>query len=246
MIKEMLYFDKPEIRNIDEMLKFSFKRAGDLGVHQAVIAWSSGYTARKFMEINRQADTKLNITVVTNTRGGVMPFVISPTDNSETKKWKEEQLKKGIKGVSVSISDETCQELEKEGVKVYYVPDYMNFGEPMALLQEQALRRSKLVPFGVAEHIRPLDIDVGVDLSMFTIISQGFRVCLGCTILAVKNGFILENTLVLALGGKATGLILQASSDPKTCLVKEILGFERGSSWSERNSSHSGINSIAP
>ena len=244
MIKEILYFDKPERQNIDEIIRVSIKRAQDLGIHHAVIAWSSGYTTRKFLEMIRRAKDKMDITVVTNAKGAIMPFIISPADNAETREWKEEQLKRGIKGTFISITDDTRQELEKEGVKVYYVPDYLNFGEPLALHEEQAARRSKLAPFGVADHLRPLDIDVGVDLSIFTVISQGFRVCVGCTVLAAKNGFIPEGELVLAIGGKATALVLQASSEAKTCLVKEIIGFERGSSWTERRSSQSGVNSI--
>jgi hypothetical protein len=244
MLKEIFYFDKPERQNIDEIIKVSLKRAEELGIHQAVIAWSSGYTTRKFMEMSRQAKYKTDITVVTNAKGAIMPFIISPADNAETREWKEEQIKRGIKGTFISVSDDTRRELEKEGVKVYYVPDYLNFGEPLALHEEQAARRSKLAPFGVADHLRPLDIDAGVDLSLFTIISQGFRVCLGCTILAVKNGLVPPGKLVLAIGGKATALILQSSSEAKTCLVKEIIGFERGSSWTERSSSQSGVNSM--
>jgi hypothetical protein len=243
-MNEILYFDKPEHKNIDEIIKVSIKRAEDLGIHKTVLAWSSGYTTRKFMEVSRQTKYKSDITVITNAKGAIMPFIISPADNTETREWKEEQIKRGIKGTFISISDDTRRELEKEGVKVYYVPDYLNFGEPLALHEEQAARRSKLAPFGVADHLRPLDIDVGADLSLFTIISQGFRVCLGCTILAVKNGLVPRGEFVLAIGGKATALILQASSEAKTCLVKEIIGFERGSSWTERSSSQSGVNSI--
>jgi hypothetical protein len=244
MIKEILYFEKPDRQNIDEIIKVSIKRAEDLGIHKTVLAWSSGYTTRKFMEMIRQVKYKADITVVTNAKGAIMPFIISPADNAETREWKEEQIKKGIRGTFISITDDTRRELEKEGVKVYYVPDYLNFGEPLALHEEQAARRSKLAPFGVADHLRPLDIDAGVDLSLFTIISQGFRVCLGCTIVAVKNGLVPQGELVLAIGGKATALILQASSEAKTCLVKEIIGFERGSSWTERGSSKSGVNAI--
>jgi hypothetical protein len=244
MIKEILYFDNPDRQNIDEIIKVSIKRGEELGIHKAVLAWSSGYTTRKFMEMCRQAKYKTDITVVTNAKGAIMPFIISPADNTETREWKQEQIRKGINGTFISITDDTRQELEKEGVKVYYVPDYLNFGEPLALREEQAARRSKLAPFGVADHLRPLDIDAGADLSLFTTISQGFRVCLGCTILAVKNGLVPRGEPVLAIGGKATALILQASSEAKTCLVKEIIGFERGSSWTERGSSQSGVNTL--
>jgi hypothetical protein len=244
MKKDTLYFDTSDRKNIDEIIEVAIKRGEELGIHKAVLAWSSGYTTRKFMEMSRQAKYKMDITVITNAKEAIMPFIISSKDNAETREWKEEQIKRGIKGTYISISDDTRRELEKEGVKVYYVPDYLNFGEPLALHEEQAARRSKLAPFGVAEHLRPLDIDAGVDLSLFTIISQGFRVCLGCTILAVKNGLIPQGELILAIAGKATGLFLQASSEAKTCLVKEIIGFERGSSWTERNSSSSGVNLI--
>jgi hypothetical protein len=59
-------------------------------------------------------------------------------------------------------------------------------------------------------------------------------VCTGCTVLAVKNGCIPEGDLTLAIAGMSTALILRASAIVKNCLVKEIIGFERGSSWFER------------
>jgi len=242
MIKEILYFDNSERQNIDQILSISIKKAEEQGIRHAVVAWSSGYTARRFLDITRNLNNKINLTVVTNAKGAIMPFVITPADNTETRKWKEDQINRGIKGTFISISDETRLELEKQGVNGYYVPDYLNLGEPLALRDEQAARRAKLAPFGVGEHLRPLDIDAGVDLSLLTIISQGFRVCYGCTLLAVKNGFIPEGVLVLAIGGKATAVIIQSGSDAKTCLVKEIIGFERGSSWNERSASKTGIN----
>lgn len=116
-MKEILYFDKPDRQNIDEIIKVSIKRAEDLGIHKTVLAWSSGYTTRKFMELSRQAKYQMDITVVTNAKGAIMPYIISVTDNAETRKWKEEQIKRGIKGTIISISDDTRRELEKEGVK---------------------------------------------------------------------------------------------------------------------------------
>ena len=41
-VKEILYFDKPDRTNSDEMVKFAKKRMDDLGVRNAVIVWSSG------------------------------------------------------------------------------------------------------------------------------------------------------------------------------------------------------------
>lgn len=236
-VKEILYFDKPDRLNTDEMVKFAKKRMETLGIRRVVIVWSSGYTFRKFQEMTKNAKLDLDIVAVTNPKGGALPIVIRPTDNEETRRRKEESIKKGITETFVSISDETREELEKEGIKVCYLKDYLNFGEPRALREEQSSNRAILAPFGIPQHLRPLDIDAGTDLSLLTIISQGFRVCIGCTVLAVKNGLIPEGETVLAIGGTATALILRASSNARTCLVKEIIGFERGSSWFEQDSS---------
>ena len=237
-VKEILYFDKPERTNSDEMVKFAKKRMDDLGIRNAVIVWSSGYTMRKFQEVIK--GEKLNVIAVTNPSPnspakGTMPIIIRDTDDEETRKRKEEQIKQGITEISVTISDETREELEKEGIKVRYLNDDLILGEPLNLTDSNATRRDLLAPFGIPAHLRPLDIDAGTDLSILTIISQGFRVCVGCTVLAVKSGLIPEGELTLAIGGMSTALILRASSNARTCLVKEIIGFERGSSWFERS-----------
>ena len=237
-VKEILYFDKPERTNSDEMVKFAKKRMDDLGIRNAVIVWSSGYTMRKFQEVIKAE--KLNVIAVTNPSPnspakGTMPIIIRDTDDEETRKRKEEQIKQGITEISVTISDETREELEKEGIKVRYLNDDLILGEPLNLTDSNATRRDLLAPFGIPAHLRPLDIEVGTDLSILTIISQGFRVCVGCTVLAVKSGLIPEGELTLAIGGMSTALILRASSNARTCLVKEIIGFERGSSWFERS-----------
>lgn len=240
-IKEILYFDKSERKNTDEMVKFAKKRIDELGIKHVVIVWSSGYTLRKFQEVVK--DAKLNIVAVTNPSPhsisrGVMPIMIRPTDNEETRKQKYELISKGITETSVTISDATKEELEKDGIKVCYLNDDLMLGEPLALGNEQTSRRARLERFGLAKHIRPLDIDVGTDLSILTIVSQGFRVCVGCTALAVKYGHIPEGEMVCAIGGVSTALILRAGSIAKTCIVKEIIGFERGSSHFERNPDH--------
>jgi hypothetical protein len=237
-IKEILYFDKSERKNTDEMVKFAKKRIDELGIKHVVIVWSSGYTLRKFQEVAKGA--KLNIVTVTNPHPdsvsrGTLPIMIRPTDSEEEKKRKEELISKGITEQSVTISNETREELEKEGIKVCYLNDDLMLGEPLALGNEQTSRRARLEPFGLAPHIRPLDIDAGTDLSLLTIISQGFRVCVGCTVLAVKYGHIPEGEMVCAIGGVSTALILRAGSRAKTCIVKEIIGYERGSSHFERN-----------
>ena len=167
-----------------------------------------------------------------------MPVVITARDNAQQRKMKEEQLKKGITEVSTTISDEVKAELESKGCKVCYLNDDLMLGEPLALGKENTGRRGRLIPFGVGPHIRPLDIDAGGDLSPFTTISQGFRVAVGCTVLAVKYGCIPEGELTLTIAGRSTGLILRAGGRPKTTIVKEILSFERGSSHFERDPEH--------
>lgn len=213
--KEILYFDTPSRSNTDEMVEFAIDRIQNSGIGHAVIVYSSGYTMQRFLEVIRREGINLNIVAVTNDQKG--------------------KFKRGDQLVSIStISDEKREELGREGVKAYYVPNYFNFGEPLALSEDQQLVRSKLAPFVIPQDLRPLDLDAGCDLSFFTIISQGFRVALGCTVVATRAGLIPEGELTLAIGGTATALILRSSRDIKTCLVKEILGYERGSSWYER------------
>lgn len=237
-IKEIMYFDGMDRKNTDEMVKFAGKRMDDLRIKNVVVVWSSGYTLNQFRkEIKGRKD--LNVIAVTNPSPhspakGSMPVVIRDTDSPEVRKRKEEQLAQGITEVYVTILDDMKAELEKEGIKVRYLNDELILGEPLNLTGTNATRRDLLKPFGIPEHLRPLDIDAGEDLSLLTIISQGMRVCVGCTVLCVKSGLIKEGELTLALGGVCTGLILQASAVARECLVKEIIGFERGSSWKER------------
>lgn len=240
IIKEIMYFDQPDRKNTGELVKFSIQRMQDMGIKNAVVVWSSGYTVRKFLETIGDAKAGLNIIAVTNPSPhsisrGVMPVVITARDNAQQRKMKEAQLKKGITEVSTTISDKVKAELEAQGVKVCYLNDDLMLGEPLALGKENTGRRARLIPFGIGPHIRPLDIDAGADLSLFTTISQGFRVCIGCTVLAVKYGFIPEGETTLAIAGRSTALVLRAGSKPKTTIVKEILGFERGSSHFERD-----------
>jgi len=94
-VKEILYFDKPDRTNSDEMVKFAKKRMDDLGVRNVVIVWSSGYTMRKFQEVVK--GEKLNIVAVTNPSPnspakGTMPIIIRDTDNEETRKQKSSIL----------------------------------------------------------------------------------------------------------------------------------------------------------
>ncbi|MBS7641443.1 MAG: hypothetical protein QXJ19_00890 [Candidatus Bathyarchaeia archaeon] len=207
-IKEIIYFDKPYLRtNTDEMVEFAAKRLKELNLRTVVIAWETGYTFWKFLEAAERhgLKDKLNIVVVTNPKGAI------------------------LKGRHVSIDDETRAKLEGIGVKVCYLRDYFQIGEPFDETRpsDYKERLNILRAFGVSPYVRPLDLAVGTDLSLLTIISQGFRVCVGITVLATKNGLIPEGEYVLALGGISTGLILRASSDARRCLVKEILGYDR-------------------
>ena len=163
-IKEILYFEKPAGRsNTNKMLEFIIPKIESLDLHHVMIAWSSGYTLRKFLEATKNLKLKLDITTVTNPRGGT------------------------IGGRNVSIDDKTREELEKKGVKVCYLNDDLRLGEPMSPDPQQKFLRDMLLPW-LPAHIDPLSMDVGMDLSLLLIISQGFRVCVGCLALAVKHG----------------------------------------------------------
>ena len=205
-IKEIMYFEKPGMKNIDPMIEFVVPRIKSLGVKHVMIAWSSGYTLKKFLEATKDVKPKLNIAVVTNPKGGM------------------------IGKRKVSIDDATREELEKKGIKVCYLNDDLHLGEPMSPDPQQKRMRDMLLPW-LPAHIDPLSMDAGVDLSLLLILSQGFRVCVGCLVLAVKHGLIPEGERVLCLAGKATALVLQAGKTARTCYVKEILGFERNSDW---------------
>lgn len=209
-IKEIMYFEKPRRSNTDAMIEFVTKKIETLGLHHVMIAWSSGYTLRKFLEATKNLKLKLDISAVTNPKGGT------------------------IGGRNVSIDDATREELEKKGIKVCYLNDDLHLGEPASPSPHQKLLRDMLLPW-LPAHIDPLSMDAGVDLSLFLTISQGFRVCVGCLVLAVKHGLIPEGERVLCLAGQATALVLQAGKTARTCYVKEILGYELNSDWSQMN-----------
>ena len=207
-IKEIMYFEKPGMKNIDPMIEFVTGKIKTLGVKHVMIAWSSGYTLKKFLEATKNLKPKLNIVVVTNPKGGT------------------------IGGRKVSIDDATREELEKKGIKVCYLNDDLHLGEPMSPDPGQKLMRDMLLPW-LPAHIDPLSMDAGVDLSLLLILSQGFRVCVGCLALAVKHGLIPRGERVLCLAGTATACVMEASASPRTCYVTEILSYERNSDWSQ-------------
>jgi hypothetical protein len=207
-IKEIMYFEKSGRQNTNRMLEFVTGKIETLGLRHVMIAWSSGYTLYKFLEATKNLRLKLDITTVTNPKGGT------------------------IGGRNVSIDDKTREELEKKGVKVCYLNDDLRLGEPMSPDPHQKFLRDMLLPW-LPAHIDPLSMDVGMDLSLLLIISQGFRVCVGCLALAVKHGLIPKGERVLCLAGTATACVMEASASPRTCYVKEILSYERNSDWSQ-------------
>jgi hypothetical protein len=210
-IKEILYFKKPAGRsNTNKMLDFITDKIEFLNVRHVMIAWSSGYTLRKFLEVTEDLMIELDITTVTNPKGGT------------------------IGGMSVSIDDETRDELEGKGIKVCYLNDDLRLGEPMSPSPEQKHMRDQLLPWMPA-HVDPLSLDIGWDTSLLLTISQGFRVCIGCLALAAKHGLIPEGERVLCLGGSATACVVIANASPRYCYVEEILCYERKSDWSFMN-----------
>ena len=205
-IKEIMYFKTPRRSNTDTLIKFVMERIKTLGVTHVMIAWSSGYTLYKFLKAAKDLKLKLDITTVTNPKGGT------------------------IGNRKVSIDDKTREELEAQGIKVCYLNDDLRLGEPFAPDPWQKQMRDMLLPW-VPAHIDPLSMDVGVDLSMLLMFSQGFRVCVGCLALAVKHGLIPQGARTLCFSGQATAAVFEASAKPRTCYVREILGFERNSDW---------------
>jgi hypothetical protein len=238
--KEILYFDEPGPSNSEQILELAKKRIESLGIRRVVIASQAGVTVKKFLEI--AGGMNLDIVAVTNPKGGELNITVMYDKYEESKRIKEEYEKKGITHFRCWISEEDQADFEKRGVKVVNIPDYLNIGDPRGLGDESKLserdlewkaRRAKLSPF-IPDGIRPLDIAAGTDLSLLTIISQGFRVLVGATVVAVDNGLVPEGETILAMagtgfagGGTDTAAVLRAGRTAKGCLVKEILGFPK-------------------
>lgn len=239
-VKEIVYFDEPGPANTKKILEFALKRIEALGVHRVVIGSASGFTLKNFVEMTKNKKPKLDIVAVTFGSEENPPKMPTPAewfyDNYEQAKKIGENLKQGIGLRKTSIYVDSREEFKKAGVKICRMPlAGLNLGDPRGLTKEQKYVREILSPFvsGI-EHLRPSDFQAGADLSLFTIISQGFRICIVCAILAVKNGFIPEGETILSIagtgfagGGADTALILQAGSSAKTCLVREIIGFPK-------------------
>jgi hypothetical protein len=238
--KEIIYFDEPGPSNTDDILKLARKRVEALGIQKVVIASQAGVTVKRFLEITK--GLKLDIVAVTNPKGPGLNITVLYDKYKDSKRIKEEYEKKGITHFQCSISDEDRASFEKSGVKIIIQKDYLNIGDPWGLSDDSKLsdldlewkaRRAKLRPF-IPNHIRPLDIEAGTDLSLLNIISMGFRVLVGVTVIAVDRGLVPEGETVLSIagtgfagGGTDTAVILRAGRTAKGCLVKEILGFPK-------------------
>jgi hypothetical protein len=242
--KEIYYFDEGGPSNTDHILRLAKRRLEELGIRRVVISTARGFTLRRFLEIARPE--KYDVVAMTQAGHGIpASWLFDHLEGS--RKMKEEHLRQGLKYVKGSDWDEktraekgaiqdeeTQRELEKEGVKICFLPSGPNIGEPRGLTAEQMQLRSLLQPFLIpsAADIRPSDIAVGMDLSILSIISQGFRVCVVAAVVAVKAGLIPEGETIVSIagtgfagGGADTAIVIQAGSSPKTCSVREILGF---------------------
>ncbi len=211
-----------------------------LGLKTVVIASQAGVTVKRFLEIT--SGLQLNIVAVTSPKGPGLNITVLYDKYEESKRIKENYKRQGITHFQCSISDEDREVFERLGVKTIEQKDYLNIGDPWGLHDEEQLSerdlewkatRAKLRPF-IPNHLRPLDIEAGTDLSLLNIISKGFRVLVGATVVAVNYGLVPEGETVLAIagtgfagGGADTAAILRAGGKAKACLVKEILGFPR-------------------
>jgi hypothetical protein len=239
-IKEIIYFDEPGPHNSEELLKLAIKRTDELGVKRVVMATQAGVTAKQFLELTKD-NRRHDIVAVTSERGGRLLITTLYTKYKKSKIIREDYEKQGITHFQASIDEKTRQELEKEGVKVLYLEDVLGVGDPWGLDgerlnkidEEWKRKRAKLSPF-IPAHLRPLDVEAGLDLSPFNIISMGFRVAVGVTVASVRYGFVEQGETVLATagtgfagGGADTAIIIEARANPKACWIREIIGFPK-------------------
>jgi hypothetical protein len=226
---EIVYFKEPGPSNTVPILEQAKKRFRALDIEHAVIAASTGYTVNKFMQIFH--GVKVDIIVASMERGSQMPVKFLYTKYKTSKEIRDNFLKKGMEYFPNSLSDETEAEFEKKGIKIFFVPDILGIGASMSPDDENRRKKTNLDSF-LPKHLGPLDIEAGTDLSLLNIISKGFRVCVGITSLAAKNGFVPKGKMVLSVagtgwagGGADTAVIIQANPNPKKCYIKEIIGF---------------------
>ncbi|MCD6503719.1 MAG: hypothetical protein J7K58_05825 [Euryarchaeota archaeon] len=86
----MVYFDKPGKENTDTTLKLAKERAEELGIKDVIIASTTGYTARKALEVFSPRD--YNLVVVTHCHG-----FREPNRNEFPEDLREELINKGVK-----------------------------------------------------------------------------------------------------------------------------------------------------
>jgi hypothetical protein len=236
--KEIIYFDEPGPSNTDDILKLAKDRVEALGIKTVVMASQAGVTVKRFLELTH--GLSIGIVAVTNPKGPGLNVTVLYDKYKNSKEIKDDYIRQGITHFQCSISDEDRELFERSGVRVVEQKDYLNIGDPWGLNDEEKLSkrdlewkatRAKLRPF-IPSHIRPLDIEAGADLSILNIISKGFRVLVGATVVAVDRGLVPEGETVLAIagtgfagGGADTAAILRAGGTVRACLVKEILGF---------------------
>ncbi len=227
--KEIIYFHEPGPSNTDQILELARKRVEALGIRYVIIAAQTGVTVGKFIKV--AGNLNLNIVSVTNPKEGRMAVSVLYGKYEKSKMLKEDYRRQGIEYFASAVSDEDRENFEKQGIRVCYIRDILGIGGRGA--DEQRDVKSKLNPF-MPRHLRPLDIEAGADLSLLTIISQGFRVLVGITVVAVDRGLVPEGETVLSIagtgfagGGADTAAVLRAGKTAKGCLVKEILGFPK-------------------
>ena len=238
--KDIIYFHEPGPANTKTLLEMAIKRIDELGIKQVVLASQAGVTAKAFLELTKE-NRRHNILAVTNVKGGQLLITTLYNKYEGSKRIREDYEKKGITHFQASIDDETREALEKEGVKVLYLSDVLNIGDPWGLDgdklskidEEWKQRRAKLRPF-IPGHLRPLDIEAGADLSLLNIISMGFRVAVGVAITSVKYGFVPKGETILSVagtgfagGGADTAIIVEAHANAKACWIREIIGFPK-------------------
>jgi hypothetical protein len=226
---EIVYIKEPGPSNTVPILEQAKKRLKALDIEYAVIAASTGHTVKNFMKIFY--GVKVDIIVASMEKGSKMPVTFLYKKYKKSKEIRDGFLKKGMKYFPNSLSDETVAEFEKKGIRIFFVPDILGIGAAMSPDDEKRRIKTNLDSF-LPKHLRPLDIEAGTDLSLLNIISKGFRVCVGITTLAAKNGLVPKGKMVLSVagtgwagGGADTAVIIQSNPNPKKCYVKEIIGF---------------------
>ena len=229
--KEILYFLEPGIRNTEKILARCKKAFEELGLTYVLVAANTGYTAQRLVQAFE--GLKANIIAITNAKDAKMPVSSLYTKYESSKILREKYVEEGVKHFPISLSDETLVELEGKGVRVFSLPDDFAIGGKPRPDVVTKKKRSKLDGF-LPKHLRPLDIEAGVDLSLLNILSMGFRVCIGITAVAVKYDLIPSKETVLSIagtgwagGGADTAIIVEANPNPKNCYIREILGFPK-------------------